>query len=82
MTKKERIVLRRDGDLDAIDQELEQAMERLTGSNEQVARLLESIDHSVEPPGEEEVAEGESGGPSPESSGSGAVGEDSPAPSE
>ncbi|MCC6486342.1 MAG: hypothetical protein IT364_02480 [Candidatus Hydrogenedentes bacterium] len=44
MAKKERITITRDDDLDAIDLELEQALEQLNGANEKITSLLASIE--------------------------------------
>ena len=44
MAKKERIVIHREGDVDAIDQELEDALGRLEGANERICSLLETIE--------------------------------------
>lgn len=54
MPKKKPIHIKRDEDLLAIDDELDEAMERLSGVNREVDELLASFD---EPPGEGEAGE-------------------------
>lgn len=65
MAKKERIPIRREGDLEAIDLELDEALGRLEGANEKIVNLLQSIETSnvadettiyAEEGGEEDVA--------------------------
>ena len=48
MSKKQPIVIKRDEDLLAIDNELDQAMERLSGVNREVGELLASFDQDAE----------------------------------
>ncbi len=48
MAKKERVPIQRSGDLEAIDLELDEAIGRLSGANEKIVNLLQSI----ESPGE------------------------------
>lgn len=82
MAKKERIIVKRNDDLDAIDQELEEAMNRLSGTNEQIAHLLESIDHSIQPSGDDEPSEDGSGETGSEETRTENAGGESPAASE
>ena len=46
MAKKEQIPIRREGDLEAIDLELDEALGRLVGANEKIVNLLQSIESS------------------------------------
>lgn len=61
MSKKEKIVIRRDDDLVEIDDELEHAMQALDGANQRIVDLLstmEPLKALAEPEGTEgEVAE-------------------------
>lgn len=69
MAKKERIPIRREGDLESIDLELDEALGRLDGANEKIVSLLQSIEASnqagetkvyAEEGGEGEAADAES----------------------
>ena len=78
MAKKERVAVDRTDDLDAIDLELEEALQQLNGANEKITNLLASIEVS-NAAGEakayaEEDGEGESPGETPPAS------PDTPAP--
>lgn len=48
MAKKERVPIQRSGDLEAIDLELDEAIGRLSGANEKIVNLLQSIESSGE----------------------------------
>jgi len=57
MSKKEKIIIRRDDDLVDIDDELDQAMQLLDGANQRIVDLLATME-PVKPMPEMEGAEG------------------------
>ena len=61
MTKK-KVPLHRSEELESVDSELDQAMSRLTDSNDRITELLERIDTAADT-GQEEAAESTSSTP-------------------
>lgn len=71
MSKKEKIVIKRDDNLKTIDDELDAAMGRLDGANDRIATLLHAMDQNqpIEiPDGTSMEWHDESSGPRTESS--------------